>query len=270
MQGLSKALNTFLSEVLHSDNIQKQVVDSDGTNRHFKITRHDHGSQKDTSHYFLKVFVTNSLQVVNRQQQFHIQQQLAQHGLSPEPLALSSCGQFWLEQWCETESIQAGASINTDSIVVLATALAKIHQSNVTAPDLDVHAEWLRYLEVAGDTPQRYGNKINVLLSSFSNRHTHPDDFCFCHNDLHLSHILATEPLRIVDWEYSAIGNRYFDLAACAMVNEFNKNQTEIFIDQYSTIARIPLSKVTDGVEALLPVVDFTNELWHNAYNRIT
>lgn len=263
---VSPEIKVFLNQLFGDDVCVLTQVNNGGTNRHYQVVQRDTKKQ-----YFLKVFLTNSLQVVDRQQQFSIQQQLAIKGLAPAPVALSSCKQYWLEQWHQPSVLVTnGEKEIKSSVSVLAGAMAKVHESNVLAADLDLEVEWLRYLDVAGIKSKHYLNRINSLISAFGSRDIYPEDFCFCHNDLHFSHIIDVEPLCIVDWEYSAVGNRYFDIAACAMVNEFDKKKLDAFIDQYSTYTRIPISLVASGVERLLPVVDFTNELWHNAYSRLT
>lgn len=262
-------LHEFLRTAGYSDNFKLVPLQGNGTNRHFALA-----SQNATyeNNYFLKVFVTNSLQVVNRQEQFQIQLQLAQQNLAPMPIALSDCQTFWLEQWCEPADpiaslgLQSIAHVSDSSINELANTLVKIHQCEVQAPMLDLEAEWHRYLAISSTkTDTRLQHFLTLLKENWGY-----SDLCFCHNDLHYSHVLQLTPVRVVDWEYAAIGNRYFDIAACGVVNQLNEEQLSRFMEQYSLKMGLPKSKVQQGVQLMIAMVDFTNELWHNAYNQIT
>ena len=48
-----------------------------------------------------------------------------------------------------------------------------------------------------------------------------------CHNDLLAGqlHPLAGERIRLVDWEYAGMGDRYFDLGNFAVNNELGESQ---------------------------------------------
>lgn len=134
----------FLASILNHRDFALTPLRGEGTNIHYLVESH-----QDSSTYFLKLFVTNSLQVVNRQQQYDIQKQLADLALSPEPVALSECQRFWLEEWCVADDVP-GATFETlsvvDRVVLLANVIAKIHQCSISAPLLDLEAEWSRYL----------------------------------------------------------------------------------------------------------------------------
>lgn len=254
----SDALHRFLTNSLSKKDFHFSRLETDGTNQHYQVH-----SDKD---YFLKVFNTNSLQVVERRQQFLIQTQLASRNLAPKPLALSECQQFWLEEWYEgQECNQSPKLLCTEKIRKLAHVMVSIHQSSIDAPLLDLEAEWLRYLNIAGAEVANYSNDINTLKAAYEKE----IELCFCHNDLHISHILSWAPTTVIDWEYAAMGNRYFDLAACFMVNNLEEGQVNEFIEQYAKLSLIGERNIREGIQRMLPVIDFTNKLWQNAYTQV-
>ena len=55
-----------------------------------------------------------------------------------------------------------------------------------------------------------------------------------CHNDLLPANLLHDgEALRIVDWEYAGMGNRYFDLGNLSVNNGFNEAGDEWLLECY-------------------------------------
>ncbi|MCC2604772.1 phosphotransferase [Planctobacterium marinum] len=250
------SITTFLESVLDTRHFQISPYESQGTNLHYRV------DAQQT--YFLKVFQTNQLQVVSRPKQFHIQRQVASQALAPRPVALSGCETFWLEEWANEAAVES-VSGSVD-IINIAESMARVHSLKVQADHLDIQAEWHRYIELGQLALSRYGPKIDRLLALFE-RH---NERIFCHNDLHRSHIiLNSRGMTLLDWEYAALGNRYFDLAACIQVNAFTVQQQEVFLRHYAQLAGLQLQETEVRTHQMLTVVDFTAELWHNAYNHI-
>jgi thiamine kinase-like enzyme len=55
-----------------------------------------------------------------------------------------------------------------------------------------------------------------------------------CHNDLlNANFIRSPEGIRIVDWEYAGMGDRFFDLANFSINHELGEAQNEIFLEAY-------------------------------------
>ena len=55
-----------------------------------------------------------------------------------------------------------------------------------------------------------------------------------CHNDLLTANLLHDgERLRIVDWEYAGMGDRYFDLANLSINNGFEEADDERLLAAY-------------------------------------
>jgi thiamine kinase-like enzyme len=55
-----------------------------------------------------------------------------------------------------------------------------------------------------------------------------------CHNDLlNANFIRGPEGIRIVDWEYAGMGDRFFDLANFAVNHELDEEQQRIVLDAY-------------------------------------
>ncbi|HET6782108.1 MAG TPA: choline/ethanolamine kinase family protein [bacterium] len=87
-----------------------------------------------------------------------------------------------------------------------------------------------------------------------------------CHNDLLLANFIDDGRLiRIVDWEYAAMGDPFFDLSNFAVHHEFTDAQERLLLDAYlgragpEHLARLKLMKIlSDLREAMWAMVQVT------------
>lgn len=80
--------------------------------------------------------------------------------------------------------------------------------------------------------------------------HLNRDVKCFCHNDINPGNVLLHESqLQMVDWEYSAIGNRYMDIAAILFHFPVNNRQLlQKYPDQTSLLAARTLTSFSSYI----------------------
>jgi thiamine kinase len=194
----------------------------------------------------------------------NVQQQLAAIGLAPVVTGYNPDLRIWIEEWIETPEQP------TMSVDNLALALARIHQCDITAPTLALLPCWQHYLEQLPLSAVRLFSAERDTLVPVISQFSDYQDFCFCHNDLSFAHLLGVSQNKFVDWEYAATGNRYFDIAACVLINELNSQQQQQLCEGYAEHVGKALTTVETGLSAFLPVVDFTNRLWTAAAKTIS
>ena len=72
------------------------------------------------------------------------------------------------------------------------------------------------------------------LLSRIEKELTTSDPYCLCHNDLLIGNIIDDgSALRIIDWEYGGLGDRYFDLGNFAVNAQLNEKQEQALLTYY-------------------------------------
>ena len=82
-----------------------------------------------------------------------------------------------------------------------------------------------------------------------------------CHNDLLNANFLDDgERLRIVDWEYAGMGDRFFDLANFSINHELDAGQSERCCSR-RTSARCA-RKTCDALELMRFMSDFREAMW--------
>lgn len=196
---------------------------------------------------------------VNYPQIKSIQDQLAQQGLAPKVAAFDATKRIWVENWIETPLS------HKPDIARLGHALSRIHNAEVKSPTLALLSCWQHYIEQLPTRQQRGFARERDQLQPVITQRSEYQDFCFCHNDLSYSHLVGAELNLMIDWEYAAVGNRYFDLAACALINQLSSQQGLTLCASYAEYANLPEDEVQHKFNTFLPVVEFTNRLWSAA-----
>ncbi len=81
-----------------------------------------------------------------------------------------------------------------------------------------------------------------------------------CHNDLLAGNFLRGGRIWIVDWEYSGMGDRYFDLANFAVNNELDEDQQAALLERYWGDSP-PASPLAD-LRLMMYMSDFREAMW--------
>lgn len=201
---------------------------------------------------------------VDRQQQFKLQQALATLGAAPTPIWLNSSETLWVEKW-EESSEDALAPQD------LARVLYELHQLPVDAPALNLWSRWQHYFDIAKLTKDAplYQRAMKLKYDVQASEQDLPN-LVLCHNDLLRGHVLSasqTPPL-IIDWEYAAKGNRYFDIASCCMINRFSAHESDALVTAYAAFLAVPVTEAFDNYCKHVELVSVTNALWNSAMEK--
>ena len=123
---------------------------------------------------------------------------------------------------------EVGADANIKRIAAL---LQKLH--SMAVPDT-VQSMWL------ADTLKGYWQLLNQPENEKALNIAHESDQqvlrCLCHNDVHhLNLIDDGSRLWLLDWEYAAIGDPLFDLAAVCCYHQFEQRQRLMLLEAYTS-----------------------------------
>lgn len=222
---------------------------------------------------------------------FALQQRLFTMGMAAEPIYLSphisnrtnakpdEQGLLWVEAFvpAETEHAQIKALAQTLA-QTLARALAQLHQAAIDTPT-----------DKSTDTPIRQLDPITqckALISALNTHHDasdsstactlsqahdilindmqdcqHSDDTpVLCHNDLHRDHIRAKDVC--VDWEYAALGPRYFDVAMCIVINQLPPSAQTQLLKEYAQLTDCDVDTATQQTALYIRLAVIINQAW--------
>lgn len=87
------------------------------------------------------------------------------------------------------------------------------------------------------------------------------DPAVLCHDDLLAANFIATpDGIRIVDWEYAGMGNRWFDLGNFAVNNELGSAEEEAFVTAY--LEAPPAACDLAALRLMRLMSDFREAMW--------
>lgn len=218
--------------------------------------------------YFLKLFDVSTIDLLDRARLFRQQRILAVKGMAPKPIYLSAQGNFQLEEWIEQSNLTQSELSTKQKCLRLAKALNDIHQLCVRFPPLDLSSDWQNYMRLSGATFSRSQLQAQQQLLSLW-RLESEEYSVLCHNDLSFSHVPESDSGVIFDWEYAAFNSPYFDIASCCIINQFDKVEIHIVIEEYARLAVLDNNIVSGKVHSMLAVVNKTYELWALACTKI-
>jgi thiamine kinase-like enzyme len=82
-----------------------------------------------------------------------------------------------------------------------------------------------------------------------------------CHNDLLPANFIdSPDGVRLVDWEYAGMGNRWFDLGNFAVNNELGRDEEEAFLTAYLGAPPSPADLAALRLMRLMS--DFREAMW--------
>ena len=144
------------------------------------------------------------------------------------------------EGWLVTRFIR-GRPISLDemhaprTIRRVASALRRFHDAAPIPGAFDSHAvvvDYRREAEAHGVTvPDAYARALERSEGIRAERG--PQSSVPCHNDLLNANFLDDGAIKIVDWEYAGMGDRFFDLANLSVNNEFGADEDRALMSAY-------------------------------------
>jgi thiamine kinase-like enzyme len=171
------------------------------------------------------------------------------------------------EGWLVTRFIE-GAPVPTEQmreplrLEQVARALEAVHGARPVPGSFDSFRVVERYLQTAlergAQEPARYAWAHEIARRIEATRKGEPP--CLCHNDLlNANFIDDGRRLRIVDWEYAGMGDRFFDLANFAINHELDQVARRRLLEAYFGAASDERAR---ALELMRFMSDFREAMW--------
>ena len=185
----------------------------------------------------------------------------AEVGLGPEVAAFFPDEGWLVTRFIAGRPIPLGEMREPPTIRRVASALRRLHDAATIPGRFDAHTvveEYRREAEAHGvEIPEAYG--AAHAMSERIRLARGPQPLVPCHNDLLNANFLDDGEVRIVDWEYAGMGDRFFDLANLSVNHEFGGEQDGVLLTAYFG------ESTAGGVEALAMMKfmsDFREAMW--------
>ena len=226
------------------------------TNRNFKITL-------DEGAYVLRIGGKDTeLLGIDRHAEHAAAKAAAAVGVGPEVVAFVDPEGYLVTRFVEGDPVPPAELRRPDALHETATLLRRVHEG----PAFPARFDSFRVVEAYHATALAHGVQVpaeyeaakaraDEIERKLGPRPEHP-----CHNDLlNANFIRSPQGIRIVDWEYAGMGDRYFDLANFAVNHDLTADDEVLLLDAYFGERR-------DGDRAHLRLMrfmsDFREAMW--------
>ena len=172
---------------------------------------------------------------IDRQVEYEANMRAAEVGVGPEVAAFIKDEGWLVTRFIAGRPIPLEEFRRPETIRRVAGALRKFHEAAPIPGRFDAHKvveEYRREAEAHGVTiPDAYADAH--AMSERIRQSRGPKPTVPCHNDLLNANFLDDGKIKIVDWEYAGMGDRFFDLANLSVNHEFGAAEDETLLRAY-------------------------------------
>jgi thiamine kinase-like enzyme len=199
------------------------------TNRNFRV-------DVDGASYVLRIGGNDtSLLGIDRVVEHAASLRAAEVGVGPEVVDFIEPEGWLITRFLEAAPLPPEELRQPENIARVAAALRRIHDAAAIPGRFDAYAVVDDYRAVAEErgvvlpgafaTSRALAERIRAARG--------PQAEVPCHNDLLNANFLDDGEVRIVDWEYAGMGDRFFDLANLSVNHEFGVDQDRLLLAAY-------------------------------------
>jgi thiamine kinase-like enzyme len=236
----------------------KTTLLTDGiTNQNYRIDVNDES-------FVLRIAGANTeLLGIDRHNEYAAHRAAAGVGLAPEILYFIEPEGYLVSRFIIAKPIPPEEMARPETLRQVGAVLRQVHG----LPAIPGTFSPFRVVEDYTQTAQRYGvtfpDNFDWLLARKNDIEAaflqDPFTPCPCHNDLLNANFLYDGQIRILDWEYAGMGDRFFDLANFSVNHSFGDEQDRLLLEAYfgeATSARLARQKLMKIMS------DFREAMW--------
>ncbi len=183
-------------------------------------------------------------------------------GVAPEVIAFIEPEGWLVTRFIDGSPIPSERMREQETLSRVAETLQRVHSGPPVSGSFDSFGVVEDYLAIArsrgASDPPDYAWAHDLARRIERARSTH--DLTLCHNDLlNANFIDDGERIRIVDWEYAGLGDRFFDLANFAINHELDRTEREALLRAYWGELR---DEDVRALELMRFMSDFREAMW--------
>jgi thiamine kinase-like enzyme len=172
---------------------------------------------------------------IDRQNEREASLRAAEVGVGPAVAGFVEPEGWLVTRFIDGRPIAVEEMHRPETIGRVASALRRFNEAAAIPGRFDAHEVvevYRREAEQHGVViPEAYGRAHEI--SERIRRERGPQPRVPCHNDLLNANFLDDGEIRIVDWEYAGMGDRFFDLANFSVNHEFGEKEDRALLEAY-------------------------------------
>jgi thiamine kinase-like enzyme len=200
------------------------------------ITNRNYRVDVDGSSYVLRVCGKDTdLLGIDRVTEHVASLRAAEVGVGPAVVAFVESEGWLVTRFIEGRGVPPEEIRGPDGIRRVAQVLQRIHGADAIPGRFDAHAvvDQYRAEAEAHFVPIPGEFAVAHLVSEQIRRARGPQALVPCHNDLLNANFLDDGEIRVVDWEYAGMGDRFFDLANLSVNHDFGLEEDNLLLAAY-------------------------------------
>ena len=226
------------------------------------ITNRNYRVDVDGSSFVLRVGGSDTgLLGIDRAFEHEASLRAASVGVGPQVVAFVKPEGWLVTRFIEGRPVPPDEIRTPAGIRRVVAAIQKIHNAAAIPGRFDAHAVVDQYREEANRhgvwIPGEFDHAHHA--SERIRRARGPQPQVPCHNDLLNANFLDDGEIRIVDWEYAGMGDRFFDLANLSVNHDFSLDDDRLLVAAYFGVER-PADLAALRLMRLMP--DFREAMW--------
>ncbi|HYM67388.1 MAG TPA: phosphotransferase, partial [Patescibacteria group bacterium] len=229
---------------------------------HGGITNHNYRVEVDGGVFVLRMGgAKTELLGIDRAVEHAASLRAEEIGVGPEVAAFVEAEGWLVTRFIDGKPVSLDAMKEPDNLRRAAEALRKLHGAAAIPGRFDAHSVDEVYREEAEGKgvhipPEFYRARD---ISERIREARGPQALVPCHNDLLNANFLDDGRIRIVDWEYAGMGDRFFDLANFSVNHEFGVGDDWRFLAFYFEAER---EANLAGLRLMRFMSDFREAMW--------
>jgi thiamine kinase-like enzyme len=199
------------------------------TNRNFRV-------DVDGASYVLRIGGSDTrLLGIDRTVEHAASLRAAEVGVGPEVIAFVEPEAWLVTRFIDAPPLPPERLREPENIARVAAALRRIHGAAPIPGHFDAYAVVDDYRRVAEERGVRLPAAFasSRALAERIRAARRPEPAVPCHNDLLNANFLDDGQVRIVDWEYAGMGDRFFDLANLSVNHDFGVDEDRLLLAAY-------------------------------------
>jgi thiamine kinase-like enzyme len=226
------------------------------------ITNHNYKVEVGDGVYVLRMGGAKTDQLgIDRSVEYAAGLRAHEVGLGPEVVEFVRSEGWLVARFIEGKPISAEEMRRPDMLERVVSALRRFHDSAPIPGRFDAHAVVEDYRDRAVahgvEIPGEYEDAHQI--SERIRRVRGPQVSVPCHNDLLNANFLDDGAIRIVDWEYAGMGDRFFDLANFSVNHDFGVEDDRRLLAAYFGVQR---DRDLVALRVMRFMSDFREAMW--------
>ena len=205
------------------------------------ITNHNYRVDVNGVSFVLRVGGSDTKALgINRSVEHAASLRAAEVGVGPEVVAFVESKGWLVTRFIDGRAVPPEELRTPEGIRRVAVVLRKVHEADAIPGRFDAHVVVEQYREEAKKhgvwIPAEFDHAHHA--SERIRRARGPQPQVPCHNDLLNANFLDDGQIRVVDWEYAGMGDRFFDLANLSVNHEYGIDEDRLLLAAYFGVDR--------------------------------